>query len=233
VGVVIPAYNEAESLDRLLPEIPKDLADLVLVIDDASTDQTSCVARRHGAALVRRKVRGGPGPAIRQALSVLRAESVDLAAVMASNGKHDPRQLPDLLNPLARDGLDLIRGSRFLPGGGLVNMPWHRLLLIQLFSGLVSVAAGQRVTDGTGGFQAYRLDVLDDHSIDLHQPWLGRYEVETYLFMKMLLNGYRWKEVPVRITYPRRGRTYTRARPVIDWWRYFRPVVLLRLGLKR
>jgi hypothetical protein len=97
---------------------------------------------------------------------------------------------------------------------------------------LLSLAVGQRVTDGTGGFQAYRLAILDDTRIDLDQPWLGRYEVETYLFVKTLLCGYRWKEVPVRITYPERGRVYTRARPIVDWWGYFRPVILLRLGLR-
>jgi dolichol-phosphate mannosyltransferase len=112
-------------------------------------------------------------------------------------------------------------------------MPWHRALLIRLFTILLSLAVGQRVTDGTGGFQAYRLDLLDDPRIRIHQRWLGRYEVETYLFVKTLLLGYRWKEVPVRITYPERGLTYTRARPLLDWWRYFRPVVMLRLGVRR
>ena len=233
VGVVIPAYNEAGRLDRLLPCIPRDLVDLVIVVNDASTDDTSRVVRRHGAALVDKKVRAGPGPAIRDALDVLQAERFDVAAVMAANGKHDPLQLPELVRPLVDEGLDLVRGSRFVPGGSLVNMPGHRLALIRLFTLLMSVAAGQRVTDGTGGFQAYRLRVLDDPGVDLHQPWLGRYEVETYLFMKMLLHGYRWKEVPVSITYPERGRTYTRARPLVDWWRYFRPIVLLRLRLRR
>lgn len=233
VGVIIPAYNEASRLDRLLPSIPAELADLVIVVNDASTDDTARAVRGHGAALIDKKVRSGPGPAIRDALGVLKSEGFDIAAVMAANGKHDPGQLPELVRPLVDEGLDLVRGSRFLPGGSLFNMPWHRLLLIRLFTSMMSLAAGQHVTDGTGGFQAYRLRVLDDGDVNLHQPWLGRYEVETYLFMKMLLRGYRWKEVPVRITYPKRGRTYTRARPFVDWWRYFRPVVLLRLRLKR
>lgn len=230
---MIPAYNEAARLEKLLPRIPADLADLTVVVNDASTDETARVARRLGAAVVDKKVRGGPGPAIRDALDLLRAEGFDIAAVMAANGKHDPDQLPELVRPLVEEGLDLVRGSRFMPGGSLLNMPWHRLWLIRLFTLLLSGAAGQRVTDGTGGFQAYRLRVLEDPDVDLHQPWLGRYEVETYLFMKMLLCGYRWKEVPVRITYPERGRTYTRARPLVDWWRYFRPVLVLRLRLRR
>ncbi len=171
VGVVIPAYNEAASLSRLLPKIPRDLVDKVVVVNDCSTDQTS--------------------------------------------------------------ELDLVRGSRHLAGGGHVNIPWHRLLMIQVFTLLFSMLAGRRVTDATGGYQAYRLKILDDPRIDLHQPWLGRYEVETYLFAKTLLCGYRWKEVPVQITYAGGKKPYTRARPIVDWWGYFRPVLLLRLGLKR
>jgi dolichol-phosphate mannosyltransferase len=232
VGVVIPAYNEATSLEQLLPRIPSDLCDLVIVVNDCSTDATSEVARKLGATVIDRAQRGGPGPAIRDGLDLLRAKRFDIVAVMASNGKHDPTQLPDLIQPLANDNFDLVRGSRHLEGGGHVNIPWHRLFLIQVFTLLFSILAGQRVTDATGGYQAYRLRILDDPRIDLHQPWLGRYEVETYLFAKTLLCGYRWKEIPIRITYKERG-PYTRARPFVDWWGYFRPVLLLRLGLRR
>lgn len=232
VGVVIPAYNEARSLERILPRIPNDLCDLVVVVNDGSSDDTSAASRKLGATVIDRPVRGGPGPAIRDGLDLLHSKGFDLVAVMASNGKHDPEQLPDLIRPLAEENLDLVRGSRHLEGGGHVNIPWHRLFLIQVFTVLFSILVGQRVTDATGGYQAYRLRILDDSRVDLHQQWLGRYEVETYLFAKTLLCGYRWNEVPIRITYGERG-PYTRARAVVDWWGYFRPVLLLRLGLKR
>jgi len=231
-AVIIPAYNEAERLSRLLPALPKDQVDLVVVVNDASTDATAEVARYHGACIIDHIERTGPGPAIRDAIDLLRSREFDAVAVMAANGKHAPDQIADLLRPLAEEGLDLVRGSRFLAGGSQVNMPWHRLLLIQLFTLLTWLAVGQRVTDATGGFQAYRLNILDDPDINLHQPWLGRYQVETYLFVKTVLRGYRWKEVPVRITYPEHG-TYTRARALIDWWGYFSPVILLRLGVRR
>ena len=232
VGVVIPAFNEAASLGRLLPRISRDVCDLVVVVNDGSTDETSMVCRDLGATVIDRPVRGGPGPAIRDGLDYLRSEGYDIAAVMASNGKHDPAQLRDLVEPIVDGEVDLVRGSRHLSGGGHVNIPWHRLFLIQVFTVLFSTLAGRWVTDATGGFQAYRLRILDDPRVDLHQDWLGRYEVETYLFAKTLLCGYRWKEVPVRITYKSKG-PYTRARPIVDWWGYFRPIVLLRFGLKR
>jgi dolichol-phosphate mannosyltransferase len=231
VGLVIPAYNEAESLRRILPQVPADLVDLTLVVNDGSTDTTSDSVRKAGARLLERTSRGGPGPAIRDGLDLLRREGIDVAVIMASNGKHDPGQIAQLLEPF-KDGYELVRGSRQLAGGGHQNMPWHRLWLIRLFTLLFSILSGRRVTDATGGYQAYRLRVLDDPRIDLRQSWLGRYEIETYIFAKMLMLGYRWKEVPVTITYPSRGKPYTRARMIVDWWGYFRPVLLLRLGLK-
>ncbi len=232
IGVIIPAYNEAQRLGWLLPALPEDVVDTIVVVNDCSTDGTGDVARSHGASVIDHTERTGPGPAIRDALDMLRAQDVDAVAVMAANGKHDPKQVPDLVRPIAEEGLDLVRGSRFLDGGSQTNMPWHRLLMIQLFTILTRIFVGQRVTDATGGFQAYRMSILDDPEIDLHQPWLGRYQVETYLFVKTLLRGYRWREIPVCITYPERG-PYTRARALVDWWGYFSPVVLLRLRVRR
>src|SRR2546423_6548826 len=177
VGVVIPAFNEAASLERLLPRIPRDLVDEVVVVSDCSTDQTSAAARSCGATVIDRTERGGPGPAIRDGLDLLRSQKFDLVAVMASNGKHDPAQLPDLVKPLAGQNLDLVRGSRHLEGGGHVNIPWHRLFMIQVFTVLFSMLAGRRGTDATGRYHAHRTKILVDHRIHPPPPQLGRLEV--------------------------------------------------------
>src|SRR6266545_893367 len=184
IAAVIPAYNEARRLGHLIPAIPRDLVDEVIVVNDQSTDGTAEVARELGAYVIDREERGGPGPGIRSALDVLRngeGPKADVVVVMAANGKHDPAQIIDLVRPIAEEKCDLVRGSRFLDGGMHVHMPWHRLALIQVFTFLARLSLRQKITDATGGYQAYRLSVLDDPTIDLHQPWLGRYEVETYL----------------------------------------------------
>jgi dolichol-phosphate mannosyltransferase len=234
VALVIPAFNEGKRLRHLIPAVSRDLVDEIIVVNDQSTDDTGEVARELGAFVIDRPERSGPGPAIRNALDVLRNGSgpkADVVVVMAANGKHDPAQIIDLVRPIVEEKYDLVRGSRFTTGGLHVHMPWHRLQLIKVFTFLTRVALRQKITDATGGYQAYRLSVLDDPSIELHQPWLGRYEVETYLMAKTILLGYRWTEVPINITYPETG-TYTRARVIRDWWGYFRPIVLLRLRVK-
>jgi glycosyltransferase involved in cell wall biosynthesis len=91
LGLVVPAYNEAERLDRLLPRIPRDLIDTIVVVDDASTDATADTACRHGAQVIRHEVRTGPGPAIRDGLDLLRRQGLGATAVMAANANTNRR----------------------------------------------------------------------------------------------------------------------------------------------
>src|SRR5258706_14913836 len=92
VGVVIPAYNEAASLERLLPRIPRDLCDLVVVSNDCSTDSTSESARRGGGTVIDRAQRGGPGPAIRDCPDLPRGQQFYVCGGMYPNRTHDPAQ---------------------------------------------------------------------------------------------------------------------------------------------
>ena len=84
---MIPAYNEARSLEGLLSRIPRDLCDLVVVVNDGSTDDTSAASHKNGDTVIDRPARGGPGPAIRDGLDLLRSKGIDLVAVMASTGR--------------------------------------------------------------------------------------------------------------------------------------------------
>jgi dolichol-phosphate mannosyltransferase len=75
--------------------------------------------------------------------------------------------------------------------------------------------------------------VLDDDRIDLDRRWLDRYELEVYLLMKVLTLGYRVREVPCSKIYPPRRLGQTKMRPVIDWWRMLKPVLVVGLGLRQ
>jgi dolichol-phosphate mannosyltransferase len=128
-----------------------------------------------------------------------------------------------------------VQGSRFRPGGRHQNLPLARRLLIRAYGIFVRLVTGFPGTDAVNGFRAYRLALFRDARIDVWQPWLDRYEFESYLHCKVLTLGYRVTEVPVSKTYPadRRGVRYSHVRPVVDWWRILRPWVLLTLRLRR
>ena len=91
---------------------------------------------------------------------------------------------------------------------------------------------GRVVTDGTSGFRAMRLSILQDPGFQIDQSWLDRYELEPYLYYQSIRLGYRVKEVGVEIVYPAQ-QNYTKMRVLTDWWRIIRPLLFLKLGLRR
>lgn len=98
------------------------------------------------------------------------------------------------------------------------------------YSLMFSLLIFRRVTDGTNGFRAFFTSTA--LSFPLEQEWLNRYELEPYLFYRCLQRGVA-VEVPVTKVYPQnRAVGFTKMRPVRDWWRIFRPLLLLRLGLR-
>jgi fermentation-respiration switch protein FrsA (DUF1100 family) len=86
------------------------------------------------------------------------------------------------------------------------------------------------MTDATNGFRIFRSSILEDPAIDLHQSWLTSYDLEPYLLYKSIRRGYRVIEHPVTVRYHAEG--YTKMGGIRDWWRLFRPAILLRFGLK-
>jgi len=232
VAVVVPAYNEAGKIGAVVRKVPRRHAACVIVVDDASTDGTADEARASGADQVLvHGVNRGVGAAIRTGLFAAHRQGYDVAAILSGDDQHEPDELPRVLEPLFQGQADLVQGSRWLPGGATPGIPPERRWLTRLYPMLFRVASGYPSTDGTNGFRAFRLSLLDDARIRLDQPWLDRYELEPYLLFQAVRAGYRVREVPVTVRYHSRGTT--KMRLVRDGWRLLRPLVFLRLGLKR
>lgn len=231
VALVIPAYNEAGKIGRVLAKIPPGIAETVLVVDDASDDETALEATAGGARVVRHPRNRGVGAAIRTGIDEARALGLDVVAVLSGDDQHVPAELPGVLAPLVAGQADLVQGSRRLAGGASVDMNLFRRISTRLYPLLFRLATGYPSTDATNGFRAFRLSLFDDGRIDLWQDWLDTYELEPYLLYKAVVTSRRVVEAPVTVVYHGRGTTKMRA--VRDWWRILRPLVLLRLGLRR
>ncbi|HEY6866641.1 MAG TPA: glycosyltransferase family 2 protein [Candidatus Eisenbacteria bacterium] len=232
VAVVVPAYNEAGKIGVVVRKVPRRWASRVIVVDDASTDASAAEAREAGADAVLVHPRNrGVGAAIRSGLFEARRLGLAYAAILSGDDQHEPDELPRVLEPLFAGKADLVQGSRWLPGGATPGIPADRRWLTRLYPRLFRLASGYPSTDGTNGFRAFRLALLDDPRLRLDQPWLDRYELEPYLLYQVVRAGYRVREVPVTVRYHSRGTT--KMKVVRDGWRLLRPLVLLRLGLKR
>jgi dolichol-phosphate mannosyltransferase len=119
-----------------------------------------------------------------------------------------------------------------MAGGHVVGSTGGRGPGTRVYSIAFSILSGRRVTDATNGFRIFRSSILTDPRIDLSQAWLTSYDLEPYLLFKAIRGGYQVIEHPVTVVYHASGG-YTKMRGLRDWWRLFRPALLLRSGVKR
>ena len=202
--------------------------------DDCSTDGTYAEAKAAGAHVIRHMVNMGVGAGIRSGIKYGCENGFDVAVILSGDDQHEPKELPRVLSPLREDRADLVQGSRRLKGGGTVNGPLFREVTTRLYSLFFSIITFRRITDGTNGFRAFFLNLLDGKSINLDQEWLNTYELEPYLLYKAVRSKkIRVVEVPITIYYHGESQQYTKMRPFRDWWRLARPLFMLRLGLRR
>lgn len=156
-AIVIAAYNEADNITKVVEGCTQH--GQVIVVNDASKDDTATLAERAGAMVVSHKT----NTHIKQAfLDGFRA-ALDIGArrilQMDAGLSHDPGEIPRFLDAL--DDADMVIGSRFVPGGRLVDQPANRRRLSKVGSFLVRAATGMQVADLTSGFKGFRRHVLD------------------------------------------------------------------------
>ena len=232
VAVVIPAYNEAAWIGRVLDGMPQDPRFEAIVVDDGSDDGTAEQARAHGAAVVLRLERNsGVGAAIRVGWRCALKRGRPFLALIGADHQHEAAELVLALETLLASEADYVQGSRFRPGGRIIGSTRTRRVTMTLYSALVSALARRRVTDASNGFRLLRADVLADPAINLDQDWLRGYALEPYLLFKVL-RRHRVVEVPVTVRYHGPPTTSIPDR-VREWLRLIAPVVLLAARLRR
>jgi dolichol-phosphate mannosyltransferase len=231
---IAPAWNEGQRIAKVVKAIPSDFVDMALVVDDGSSDDTGQQARDAGALVLRNEENNGVGAAIRRGIDYARQHAFDVAVIVSGGGKTPPEQIPRLLKPILESDAEFVQGSRYLKGGKYLRMPLQRRWGTRLYSMLFSFAARHRVTDASSGFRAVRLSLFEDPGINIWQPWLNRYELEPYLLFRALRLGHRVLEVPVTIAYPMKNDPlpYTKMSAVFGWWKMFRPILFLGLGIR-
>ncbi len=231
---VAPAWNEGERIARVVTAVPRDSVEATVVVDDGSSDDTADHAEGAGATVIRSTANRGVGAAIRSGIDYAIEHDFDIVVVVSGGGKTPPEQIPRLLEPIIKGEAELAQGSRYLDGGEYLRMPLRRRLGTRGYTFLFSMFCGHRVTDASSGFRAIKVSLFGDKRIDLWQDWLDRYELEPYLLFKALRLRHRVVEIPITIEYPKTdGIAYTKMRALTDWWKIFRPVFFLGLGLKK
>jgi len=198
--VVVPTYQEALNIAGILARVRSSLPDAdVLVVDDDSPDGTAAIAERVGAELGRihvliRPTRQGLGPAYRAGWRWAMERGYEAVIDMDADGSHDPAELPVLLGRLV-DGADLVMGARYIPGGSVPGWAMHRLLLSKGGNWYAMRALRLPVHDATGGYRAYRTELL--RKIDLSTLRANGYGFQIELAYRSVQVGATVVEVPI------------------------------------
>jgi hypothetical protein len=192
--VIIPAYNEAQTLPQLLSEMPTRVMGLTvkaLVVADGCTDETERIARSLGASVISPKLRRGQGAAIRLGYRAALAGAPEVLVTMDADGQHDPREMQRLVEPILTRAADVVQGSRVL---GRFEVESHtRRLGVTFFARVLSVLAGARITDPANGYRAISPEALQ--KLELTQDQF----IASELILECAHRGLVVVEVPISV----------------------------------
>ena len=226
VLVIVPTYDEAENLGpiaaRLRAAVP---AVHLLVVDDGSPDGTGAIADGLAASddhvhVLHRSAKAGLGAAYIAGFGWAREHGYDVVVEMDADGSHSPEQLPRLLAAL--EHADVVLGSRWVPGGEVVNWPRSREVLSRGGNAYTRVLLGLPLRDATGGYRAYRRAVLD--GLPLHQVASQGYCFQVDLAWQAWSAGHEVVEVPITFVERERGESKMSRSIVaealwrVTWW---------------
>ncbi len=227
VLVVIPTFNEAENIDRVIGATLAALPEAgVLVVDDGSPDGTAerveKLGQDHpGVHLLRRATKSGLGSAYRTGFAWGMERGYDVMVEMDADLSHDPAALPELIAPVAQ-GHEVVIGSRYVPGGSIPKWKFHRHLLSKGGNVFASVVLGLRVADSTAGFRAYAATLLSRMELDTVRAEGYGFQIEmTYRARRA---GASIVEVPIRFVDREVGESKMSSAIVVEalllvtWW---------------
>ena len=235
--VVVPTYNEAENIEKILQCVRDALPTAgILVVDDGSPDGTADLVAQAAADLgdvhvLRRTAKAGLGSAYRAGFRWGLERGYDACVEMDADFSHDPATLPDLVAPLGY-GPELVIGSRYVPGGSIPNWRWYRHLLSWGGNRYASAVLGLGVADSTAGFRAYAATLL--RRLDLDAIRAEGYGFQIEMTYRSKRAGATVTEIPIRFVDRVAGESKMSSAIVVEalglvtWWGLGRLVEAVR-----
>lgn len=219
IVVVSPAHNEVENVGAVIDAMPRDIDGyhvVPIVIDDRSDDGTADVARAAGALAASLPIRRGGGLALRVGYDVALKLGADIVVTIDADGQHQPEEIPTLVRPIIEGRADHVNGSRML--GDFEREGLVRHVGVHLFSRMVTLLTGQRVTDISSGYRATRAETLRELILEQDQFWTSEVTIEA------LRRHARVVEVPVTFL-TRRGGVSKKPKSLRYGWNFSKAIV--------
>jgi len=192
ITVILPAYNEEVSIGSIVL-LTKHYVDNVIVVDDGSSDRTAEIARKAGAEVIVHEVNKGKGSALKTGFSA--AEGADIIVTMDSDGQHNPRDIPRLVQPILKGEADLVNGSRYLNGLDR-NTPLYRRVGQRVLDRFTNLNSGLKITDSQSGFRAFAASTKEFFRFNAQGM-----AIESEMLSDAAKSGIRIKEVEIGVRY--------------------------------
>ncbi|MFQ6127146.1 MAG: polyprenol monophosphomannose synthase [Candidatus Heimdallarchaeota archaeon] len=237
VAVILPTYCEAENIESLIREIQGLRLDLLIaVVDDSSPDGTADIVeglqQEYGnIILLVRPEKLGLGTAITTGFrSVLQLKNQpDHIITMDADYSHNPKDIPKLIQT-ARQGYDLVIGSRYYRGGKIIGSHLRRRLISRLANFIASTIVGLKILDCTSGFRCYSKHYVKTVLKSLHSQ---TYEIQIETIRQARLNGFNVKEIPITFMNRNRGKSKLTKIEIQGFMLYILKNILEAFSFKR
>jgi dolichol-phosphate mannosyltransferase len=224
IGIMLPTYCEAGNVEKLIQELEDSNLDRsILVIDDSSPDGTANIVRKlqekyKNVLLLVRDKKMGLGTAITDGFRAFLSmkNPPKYIVTMDADYSHNPKEIPKLINA-AKEGADLVVGSRYCPGGGAVGWGVGRFLISKVANLVTRFRIEARISDYTSGMRCYSTRLVRGIVSDLHSQ---TYEIQIETIRQANLRGYKIKDVPIVFVNRKKGKSKLTMNEIRDFLTY-------------
>lgn len=198
--IIIPAYNEAGSIENVVSEILDKVPGMdYIVINDGSKDSTAAICREKGFALLDLPINLGLAGAFQAGMRYAYDQGYDAVVQIDGDGQHDPGYIPQMMELIEADACDMVIGSRFVTRGRPKSL---RMLGSRLIAGMIRLTTGRRIADPTSGMRLFGPKVIRDFAQEMN------YGPEPDTVCYLLRNGVRVRELQVQMRERTAGMSY-------------------------
>ena len=213
VTVLLPGYNVARHLPKLVDDLRASLPEAsLLLVDDGSADATAATARALGLTVIEHEVNQGKGMALRTGFAAAVDAGTDAVITMDSDGQHLPAEASRFVEAW-NAGADVVVGDRMREND---NMPWLRKRTNEFTSWVISRLAGARIPDSQNGYRLFDAKVLREVPLESR-----RYDMESEILIRAARRGFRIDAVPISTIY---HDEHSSIHPFVDTMRFIRLV---------
>lgn len=199
VVVVMPAYNAAKTLERTYNDLPKDVVDKVILVDDVSQDETVEIARQLGLEVIVHIQNKGYGGNQKTCYIKALEDVADIVVMLHPDYQYDSTLVPELIRPIQEGEADMVLGSRFLTGGTLAGgMPLYKYVSNRFLTLAENIALGQHLSEFHTGFRAYSRRMLETIPFLLNSD---NFVFDTEVIAQAVAFGFRIAEIGVPTRY--------------------------------